>query len=135
MEHDLTDDEGFDPFDPENSARLDQWEHETVEKFRERTVAEWVAAFQAVGVPVAPVQMPEELSEDPQVQALGLMVDFDHEITGPQSVVGPIARMSATPTRASRPSPPLGVHTDEVLRESGLTDGDIATLRAAGAIG
>ncbi len=135
MEHDLTDDEGFDPFDPENSERLEQWERETVEVFRTRTVAEWMEAFQAGGVPVAPVQMPEELSDDPQVQAMGMMVDFDHEITGPQQVVGPIARMSETPTRAVRPSPPLGVHTHEVLVESGLSDAEIEALRESGAIG
>jgi crotonobetainyl-CoA:carnitine CoA-transferase CaiB-like acyl-CoA transferase len=135
IEHDNSDDEGFDPFDLENAARLEQLEREVRATFRTRTVAEWVAAFQAAGVPVAPVHFPEELSDDPQVQGLGMMVDLDHEVTGPQRVVGPIVRMSVTPTAARRPSPPLGRHTDEVLRECGVSEAELGELRAAGVVG
>jgi crotonobetainyl-CoA:carnitine CoA-transferase CaiB-like acyl-CoA transferase len=35
----------------------------------------------------------------------------------------------------SRSAPALGEHTDEVLREAGLTPGEIAALRASGAAG
>ena len=132
MPHDRTDDEGFDPYDPEMVALALRWRREIAEKVRQRTVAEWVAAFQAEGVPVAPVQIPEELSDDPQVEALGIMVDFEHPVTGAQRVVGPITRMSETPTRAYRPSPALGQHTDEVLRAGGLSAEEVAALRQQG---
>jgi crotonobetainyl-CoA:carnitine CoA-transferase CaiB-like acyl-CoA transferase len=39
--------------------------------------------------------------------------------------------MSATPTAFVDPAPRLGEHTDEVLREAGLSPAEIAELRAA----
>lgn len=134
MVHDQTDDAGFDPWEPDNIERVNQWKRDVAATIRAKSVAHWIEAFGAAGVPVAPVQIPEELSDDPQVKALGAMVDFDHPVTGPQSVVGPITRMSATPTRARRPAPALGQHTDEALRAGGLSDAEIATLRAHGVI-
>jgi len=135
MTEDKTDDAGFDPTDPANVEKVTEWKKLVTARIREQPVAYWVEAFGAEGVPVAPVQLPEELSDDPQVQALGVMVDFDHPVTGPQSVVGPITLMSETPTRAYRPAPALGQHTDEVLRLGGFSDEEIATLRAGGRVG
>jgi hypothetical protein len=43
--------------------------------------------------------------------------------------------MSRTPTEAQGPSPVLGVHTDDVLREAGLPAEMVEQLRATGAIG
>lgn len=134
MTQDQTDDAGFDPRDPENVAKVTQWKAEVTARIREKPVAYWLEAFGAAGVPVAPVQLPEELSDDPQVEALGVMVDLDHPVTGPQRVVGPITKMSETPTRAAGPAPALGQHTDDVLRAGGLSEEEIATLRASGVI-
>lgn len=100
-----------------------------------RTMQEWIEAFDAEGAPCAPVQLPEELADDPQVQALGLMVEFDHPLTGPEWMVGPIVEMSETPTGTRRPSPPLGRDTAEVLRECGLDEESIAALLVASAVG
>ncbi len=134
MTQDRTDDDGFDPTLPENVEKVTRWKEDVAAKFREHTVAYWLEAFGAEGVPIAPVQLPEELSDDPQVKALGAMVEFDHPVTGPQQVVGPITRMSETPTRAYRPSPALGQHTDEVLAGGGLAADEIARLREQGVI-
>ena len=76
----------------------------------------------------------EELADDPQVQAMGMIADLVHPVTGPQRVVGPIVRMSATPTAASRPAPSLGGHTREVLAEAGLAEEEIEALIAAGVV-
>ncbi len=104
-------------------------------RVREHPVAYWLELFREAGVPSGPVQFPEEMADDPQVEAMGIMADLDHEITGPQRVVGPIVTMSKTPTEARRASPPLGVHTTEILEESGLTPEEIAAYRAANVIG
>ena len=98
------------------------------------TDGEWLAIFGEANVPVAPVQIPEELSDDPQVVAAGIMEELVHPVTGPQRVVGPVARLSATPTRVRKPSPTLGADTDAVLAEAGLTAHEIAELRAEGVI-
>jgi len=99
-----------------------------------RSVDEWIAIFDDAGAPASRVNLPEEMADDPQVEALGLMVDLDHDLTGPQRQVGPIVKMSATPPRAERASPPLGRDTVEVLAEAGFDASEIEALRAAGAI-
>ena len=51
-------------------------------------------------------------------------------------VVGVPVRLSVTPGSVRSPSPRLGEHTDEVLRELlGLGKSEIDALRASGAIG
>ncbi len=134
MTEDQTDDEGFDPKLPENVEKVSRWKEQVAARIRAKPVAHWLEAFGNEGVPVAPVQLPEELADDPQVEALGAMVDFDHPVTGPQRVVGPITRMSETPTRAYRPSPALGQHTDEVLSAAGFTPEEIDALHERGVV-
>ena len=102
---------------------------------RKETVAHWLAVFREAGVPCAPVQFPEEMADDPQVEAQKLMVNLEHEITGPQRVVGPIVSMSKTPLTAHRASPPLGRHTTEILEESGITSVEIDQYRKQKVIG
>ncbi len=135
MEHEQTDGVAFDPTDPANLERSDAWREEIVATIRQRTVTEWMAIFAEEGVPASPVNLPEELADDPQVEAMGIMVEFEHDVTGTQRVVGPIVRMSETPTAAQGPSPALGLHTREVLREHGLSDAEVDQLRADGVIG
>ena len=91
-------------------------------------------AFEGEGAPVSRVSLPEELADDPQVEALGLMLELDHEVTGPERMVGPVVEMSETATGSALPSPPLGRHSDEVLQECGLSATEIAQLREAGAV-
>jgi formyl-CoA transferase len=49
--------------------------------------------------------------------------------------LGSPIKMSGTPPDPSRRAPLLGEHTDEVLRESGVSEEEIGRLRSAGAIG
>ena len=105
------------------------------ERFAADTTENWVARLDAAGAPAAQVNMPEEMVDDPQVRALGIMVDLEHPITGPETMVGPPFDMSATPTAARGSSPPLDGDTDEVLAQYGYSAEQIASLRAAGAVG
>ena len=73
--------------------------------------------------------------DDPQVQALGIMVDLEHRLTGTETMVGPAFDMSATPLAAQGASPPLDGDTDDVLVEYGYTAEEIAALRSSGAVG
>ncbi|MGH2633313.1 MAG: hypothetical protein ACRDG3_07870, partial [Tepidiformaceae bacterium] len=68
------------------------------------------------------------------VAAMGMMTDLVHPITGPQRVVSPIVRMSATPTVVARPAPVLAQHSREVLLGAGLSDDEITSLLQHGII-
>jgi formyl-CoA transferase len=121
----------FDIMDPQNRAQADQWKRKIRAKFLTRTVDEWVADFDAAGAPVSPVYLPEEMADNPQVLADGMIEHLEHSVTGKQRVVGPIVTMSETPTAVPRAAPALGEHVSEVLLEFGLSQSEIGELTAA----
>ena len=71
-----------------------------------------------------------QVIDHPQVKARGSMVEIDHPKVGKTKIVGPVAKLSLTPATIRSPSPSLGEHTEEVLRQLGYSDADIANLRA-----
>lgn len=99
-----------------------------------RTTEEWVAAFDAAGVPCGPVRYTAELFDDPQVEAMELLREFDHPVVGPVVMANSPLRMSGGETGTRRPSPALGQHTREVLRELGLPATEVEALIAAGVV-
>ena len=132
---DPTDDEDFDTTSETWPAEFEVWQRRVQQRLLEQSAAEWVARFDRAGVPASVVHFAEEMSDDPQVEAMGMMVELDHPVTGPQRVVGPILRMSKTRPNAHRHAPVFGADSAEVLREAGLEDDEIAALRAEGVIG
>lgn len=119
---------------PEYLAALQDLRTHIEDTVRTKTVAEWMQILSAAGCPVAPVNFPEEMSDDPIVVEEGLMREVVNEITGPQRVIGPLFDMSHTSTAIRRASPPLGGHTREVLSELGLSTAEIDGLLAKGTI-
>ena len=100
-----------------------------------RSLSAWQEVFAAYDVCVEPVLTAIEALQQEQVEARGLLVDVPH----PQ---GPPQRQVAHPLKFSRcrpvyrhVGPPLGAHGDEVLREAGYEEAEIAALRAAGMLG
>ncbi len=134
----ITDDDSDGPdynaLDPGNQVAVEQLRARIRDIMLTKTMGEWIALLDAVGAPASLVNFPEEMSDDPQVQANGLMVELEHETLGPVRMVGPILSMSASPLEARRASPPLGAHTDAVLTELGLSGQELEALRAQGAI-
>jgi crotonobetainyl-CoA:carnitine CoA-transferase CaiB-like acyl-CoA transferase len=89
--------------------------------FASKTTQEWLPQFEDAGVPCGPVRLTEELYDDPQVQALGLMVELEHAMLGKIRQPGSPIRMSDAETTARTPSPLLGQHTREFLTELGYS--------------
>jgi formyl-CoA transferase len=134
IEDDPTADPEFNSLDPESRKVVDQMLERVRAIMLTKTMDEWVEIFNALGAPISKVNFPEDMANDPQVEAMGYMVDLEHELTGPERMVGPIVTMSETPTGSTVPSPPLGRHTDEVLHEHGVSDKEIAHLRELGVL-
>jgi len=126
-----------DPRFATNSARMTNVESLTAAMsavLALRTKAEWIAAFDAAGVPVGPVHTIGEALEHPQTQARGMVVDLEHPQAGTTRALGCPLHFSQTATRITRPAPLLGEHTRDVLREGGYTDAEIERLVRDGVV-
>jgi len=99
-----------------------------------RTRDDWIARFDAAGVPVGPVNSIGEALAHPQTLARGMVVELVHPQAGATKALGCPIHFSGTPTAITRPAPVLGEHTREVLREHGYADGDIDAFVAAGVV-
>ena len=102
--------------------------------FSQKSSGYWLDALEAAGVPAGPIYDIRQVYEGPQVRAREMVVETDHPIAGRTSNIGIPIKLSETPGRFRRPAPTLGQHTDEVLRELGRSDGEIADLRAQGSV-
>ena len=106
---------------------------ELAEIFRSRTTAEWLDLASRANTPIAPVNTPKTLADDPQFQ--DRLPWIPKEQVGSDQVPSPIKVIDeemALPTRA----PDAGQHTEAVLRDVlGYDEARIATLRVAGALG
>ncbi|HTP46462.1 MAG TPA: CoA transferase, partial [Casimicrobiaceae bacterium] len=99
-----------------------------------RGKADWLAAFDAGGVPAGLVHSLGEALTHPQTLARGMVLELEHPDAGATKALGCPVHLSRTPTRVERPAPRLGEHTREVLREYGCADAEIDQLVASGAV-
>jgi crotonobetainyl-CoA:carnitine CoA-transferase CaiB-like acyl-CoA transferase len=101
--------------------------------FATRTTAAWLERLGG-HVPVAPVNDLVTALADPQLEAAGLIVGYDHPRFGPvRQIAGPVraSERASDPT----PGPALGADSDAVLRDlAGLDDAAIERLCAAGVV-
>ena len=123
---------GYDPMSPQVLDLSDELVQQAEALLLERTVDEWLEIFDGVGVPAGPVRYIQELLEDEQVKANGLVVDLEHALAGTVKMVGPMIQMSETPLEARSASPSLGEHTDEILLALGYGRHEIDDLKGEG---
>ncbi len=82
------------------------------------------------GVPCGAIYRMDEVFADPQVRHLGMAVEVPHSDGGARRLVGPAVTLSRTPAQMKRTLGPAGEHSDEILRDLGCDDTEIAALRA-----
>ena len=85
------------------------------------------------GVPCGACLDTGEVLTDPHLHARDMIVEVQHPVRGGYVTVGNPIKLSDSPTTIT-PSPLLGQHRQEVLRELGYGDADIAALAKDGAI-
>ena len=106
------------------------------EIFATRTLAQWSARFDEVDLWWAPVQSQAEVVNDPQVKAMNGIVSVPEAGgAGEFLAVATPLEFSAAEVGPQGPPPRLGEHTDQVLRQLGLSSAQIAALRERGALG
>jgi crotonobetainyl-CoA:carnitine CoA-transferase CaiB-like acyl-CoA transferase len=106
------------------------------EVFRKRTVNDWVALLEPVGVPVGAINNIEQVFAHPQVQARNMRVEAPHPVAGTVPMVASPMKMSLTPPQCTKAPPMLGQHTVSVLSERlGMSADQLEALRAKGILG
>jgi crotonobetainyl-CoA:carnitine CoA-transferase CaiB-like acyl-CoA transferase len=101
-----------------------------------RTAEDAAAELRAQGIAAQAMIRAYETLDDPQMRARRFFEPIDNPLVGPQEYPTWPMRMSGGPDRYwTGPAPTLGQYTDEVLRELGVTDEELARLRDEHVIG
>jgi crotonobetainyl-CoA:carnitine CoA-transferase CaiB-like acyl-CoA transferase len=115
----------------ENRAKLNAVLNES---FSRRSSAEWIEKLNRAGVPCGPIYSVDQAFADPQVRHLGASVQVEHPALGRFKVLAQAVKLSRTPAAVVAPTPEVGQHTSEILRELDYSEKDIERLRSKGVI-
>jgi len=89
------------------------------ETFLQRTTDEWLDLLHELGIPAAPLRKPDELFDDPHLNAVGFFETVETR-QGAVRFPGVPTWFSGTPGQVHGPAPELGEHSEEILAELGL---------------
>jgi formyl-CoA transferase len=93
-----------------------------------------VERLNKAGVPCGPILTIDKVFDDPQVKHLGVAMEVTSPYFGNLKVVRSPFTLSRTPTSNRHYAPKPGEQTQEILREHGVDDAEIARLSQKGVI-
>ncbi len=99
-----------------------------------RTVDEALAALASAEVPSGKIYTGADFASDAHYAARGMLEQVTLDDGSALTVPGFVPKLSLTPGGHHRNAPALGQDTDAVLREVGLSEAQIAELRARGVV-
>jgi crotonobetainyl-CoA:carnitine CoA-transferase CaiB-like acyl-CoA transferase len=103
--------------------------------FATRPFDKAMAELRAHDLPHSPIMSMADIFADPHYRAREMLIDVPTEGVGPLPQPGVVPKLSLTPGRVSHGGAAMGRHTEEILSGLlGLSDGEIATLRAEGVV-
>jgi alpha-methylacyl-CoA racemase len=103
------------------------------EVFHSKTKAEWAAFNDEHDCCIEPVLDLDEALGSELMREREMVVEVDQPGLGPVRLLGMPVKFSGAPGDPTRPAPALGEHTDQVLREAGLSNEEVASLLESGA--
>jgi formyl-CoA transferase len=104
------------------------------EETQHQPSAHWIETFEAAGIPCGPIYTIDQTFADPQVKHLGMTRTMESPALGTVELVASPINITGFSKDIRMPTPEMGVHTADVLREAGYTDDEIAELRRKGVI-
>jgi crotonobetainyl-CoA:carnitine CoA-transferase CaiB-like acyl-CoA transferase len=114
----------------ENRAEIDRIINEITAK---RTMADWIAELNQVGVPCGPIYNLAQAFADPQIRYQEMVLELDQP-SGRVKTLGFPLKLSRTPAALHRPAPQLGQHTAEILANLGFSTAEIEAFKTQGVI-
>ncbi|EXJ75364.1 uncharacterized protein A1O5_02060 [Cladophialophora psammophila CBS 110553] len=105
--------------------------------FSTKTTEEWLQDFEGSGLPYAPINTMEKVFSHPQTRARDMVKEIAMPTAkaGRISVLGPAVKFTDTPASIRTRPPLLGEHSEEILKEIGVTDNEIEELKNNQAVG
>ena len=95
---------------------------------KSRTSADWLERLDANDVPCAPVLTRPEILENEQIKANKLISQYEHPGLGQIRQPRPGAKFSRSEIRKEPIAPALGQHSQEILRDLGLSEAELKQL-------
>jgi formyl-CoA transferase len=97
-----------------------------------RTVAEVLDVLNAAQVPAGRIYTARDIADDPHYRERGMLESVTTADGLTLEVPGIVPKLSRTPGAITRRAPTLGEDTEAVLREVGLSEDQLAALKARG---
>ena len=119
---------------PSRLKNVDELERAIETVFATQPTAHWVEKLDAAGVPGGPVYTYEQILNDPHIKARKMVVEIDHPKIGRMKSLGLPVKSTGELTQIRAPAPWLGQHSDEILKNVGYEDGQLAALYTQGVI-
>jgi crotonobetainyl-CoA:carnitine CoA-transferase CaiB-like acyl-CoA transferase len=102
------------------------------ESMKAHPTAEWLKRLGEADIPCGPMNAPDDLFDDPHLQAVGMFPQIDHPTEGKLRHLKVPVKFSKTPGGLQRHAEALGASSAAMLRELGYTEAQIAELAQKG---